>query len=455
MKHLFIIKHSLIVIIFLVVATATFAQNKEAYEMMVNGVKVIVKPTDNEIVDIRTVIKGGVRNYPLDKAGIESLAIKALSECGTVNDDKNSFKNKLDKVSAEVGGYSTMDYATFYMNCIKGDLPKVWPLYVDAFTTPRFDEKEFDRIKQDQVNELRMQMSEPDYAIGKMARETAFAGKDYAKDPMGTEKTVQTLTADATKSYYQSIADKAHIFIVVVGNLDRAEIENMVTGFVAKLPDGKPFEIHKENYVAKANSFIAEKKDLATNYVQAVTGGPQPGTKDYDAFLLAMRIMYDRHFLEVRTNNGLSYAPFSGFSGGLTSYSMIGASTTDPNKYIQVVNKLIDKTKTKGFTEEEVKNMKTTYITSTFYRQETNTEMASSMANNEVLHNNWRRTFTLADDIKNVTAKDVSNAFNKYITNLTWVYQGNPAKVNAALYTTVASKEKLPPSTFTGKKVNR
>jgi zinc protease len=157
----------------------------------------------------------------------------------------------------------------------------------------------------------------------------------------------------------------------------------------------------------------------------------------------------------VRTNNGLSYAPFSGFSGGLTSYSMIGASTTDPNKYIQVVNKLIDKTKTKGFTEEEVKNMKTTYITSTFYRQETNTEMASSMASNEVLHNNWRRTFTLAEDLKNISAKDVSNAFNKYITNLTWVYQGNPAKVNSALYTTVAGKEKLPPSTFSGKKVNR
>jgi predicted Zn-dependent peptidase len=454
MKQTLIIKTSLF-IISLLFFTESQAQKKEAYEMMVNGVKVIVQPTDNDIVEIRTVIKGGVQNYAADKAGIENLAMQALTECGTANDDKNSFKNKLDKVSAQVNGVSNMDFASFNMNCIKMDLKTVWPLYVDAFTAPRFDEKEFDRIKQDQINILKAQSSQPDYAIEKLAKETAFAGKDYSKDPMGTEKTVKVLTASETKGYFNSIADKSHVFIVVVGNLERSEIESMVSGFIAKLPDGKPYEIRRENYTAKVHSFKAEKKDMATNYVQAITGGPPPGTKEYNAFLLAMRIMYDRHFLEVRTNNGLSYAPFTFFDGGLTGYSSIGASTTDPNKYIQVVNKLIDRTKLKGFTDEEVRNMKTRYITSTYYRQETNSETAASFTSNEVLHNNWKRAITLNEDLKPVTAKDVSDAFKKYITNLTWVYQGNPSLVNPGLYTHITVKEKLPPSTFTEKKVNK
>src|ERR1700687_403871 len=80
------------------------AQNKSAYEMTVNGVKVIVQPSGNEIVEVLTVFKGGVQNYPADKAGIENLAIRALTECGTKNDSKNSFKNKLENVSAEMGG---------------------------------------------------------------------------------------------------------------------------------------------------------------------------------------------------------------------------------------------------------------------------------------------------------------------------------------------------------------
>src|SRR6185436_20016429 len=81
------------------------AQEK-AYDMMINGVKVIVVPSGNEIVQIDLVIKGGVQNYPLNKAGIENLAMTALTECGTEKDSKNSFKNKLDEVDAMIYGFA-------------------------------------------------------------------------------------------------------------------------------------------------------------------------------------------------------------------------------------------------------------------------------------------------------------------------------------------------------------
>ncbi len=71
----------------------------------------IVQPSGNEIVEVLTVFKGGVQNYPADKAGIESLAITALTECGTKKDSKNSFKDKLDKVSAEISGTAGMDFS--------------------------------------------------------------------------------------------------------------------------------------------------------------------------------------------------------------------------------------------------------------------------------------------------------------------------------------------------------
>jgi zinc protease len=401
----------------------------------VNGVKVIVQPSGNEIVVIQTVLKGGVQNYTADRAGIESLAMNALTECGTANDDKNSFKNKLDKVNAQVYGNSGMDYSSFVMNCIKSDFDMVWPLYADALTKPAFDAKEFDRIKQDAINNLKAQASQPDYAIEKLAKETAFTGKNYAKAPEGTEATVTKLTAQEAKDHYQSILTKSRMVIVVVGEMDSSVLKDKISAMLAVVPQGKPFTLVKETYAPKQNTFKAEKKDLATNYIQGVTGGPMPGTKDYNAFLLAMRIFYNRHFLEVRTNNGLSYAPRSYFDGGLTPNANITVSTTDPNKYIGVLTKLVDKTKKQGFTAEEVKNMKTTYITSFYYKQETNDAQSYSLASNEVVHNNWRRSLTLNDDLKQVTTEDVNRAFNKYITNLTWVYQGDPAKVNSKLFT--------------------
>jgi len=449
-----IVKYSTVFIGFILFANISFAQIKQPYEMMIDGVKVIVQPSGNEIVEIQTIIKGGVQNYSADKAGIESLAMTALTECGTKKDDKNTFKNKLDKVSAQVGGNSQMDFASFTMNCIKSDFDVVWPLYVDALTAPRFDEKEFDRIKQDAINGLRAQASQPDYAISQFAKQVAFAGKNYAKSPEGVEATVSKLTAAETKAYYASLLTKSRMLIIVVGEINRDVLEKNIKAMLAAIPAGKPFNLKKEMYSPTKNSFNAVKKDYATNYIQAVTGAPLPGSSEYNAFTLAMRIFYDRNFLEVRTNNGLSYAPYSYFDNGLTPSANIGVSTTDPNKYIGVVDNLINKTKRQGFTPDEVNNMKTTYITYFYYRQETNSAQAASLASNEVLHNNWRRALTLNDDLKKVSLQDVNNSFNKYITNLTWVYQGDPAKANPQLFTSVKSKEKLPASKIKLEKKN-
>jgi zinc protease len=411
------------------------AQMGEPYELTVSGVKVIVQPSGNEIAVIKTIIKGGVQNYTADKQGIENLAMSALTECGTMKDDKNAFKDKLDKVSAQVYGNAGMDFSSFTMNCIKSDLDKVWPLYIDALTVPKFDNKEFDRIKQDAVNSIRATESSPDASLDKMAMKNAFNGKNYAKDPQGNVETITKLTAAETKAYLKSVLSKSRMVIVIVGEIEKPMVEKIVTELVAKIPQGKPFIAKKESYIPPANSFKPEKRDNATNYIRGISGAPQPGTPDFNAYILAMNIFSTRHFVEVRSKNGLSYAPGAWFSGGLTPYSNISVTTTEPDKYIEVTRTLIDKIKKEGFTEGELKDQKVGYLTGVYYRQETNDAQANSLATNEVLHNNWRRSIKIKDDIKKVTLQDINRVFGKYMTNITWSYQGDPKKVNPTYYT--------------------
>ncbi len=451
-KIFFNTKYSWLVVVALLQFNFATAQKKDAYEMMVSGVKVIVQPSDNNIVEIQTIIKGGVQNYSADKQGIETLAMNGLTECGNKTDDKNSFKNKLDKVSAQVYAGTDMDYATISMNCIKGDFETVWPLYVNTITTPVFDVKEFDRIKQDAINYLRAQESQPDYAIGNLAKKTAFAGKDYAKIPDGTVETVTKLTAAETKNYYQSILTKSRMVIVVVAELEKNVIEEKIAALLATIPAGTPFTLKKQTVTPAKNAFVPEKKDYATNYLQGVTSAPLPGTPDFNAFTLAMRIFSQRHFLEVRTNNGLSYAPGSRFDGGASPSANITVSTTDPNKYIGVLDKLIDKTKKEGFTEDELKNIKTGYLTRFFYGQETNNAQANFLVSNEVLHSNWKRALIISDDMKKVTLPEMNAIFNKYMNKVVWVYQGDPAKADAKLFTEATATPALPKSKITTKK---
>ena len=423
------------ILILFLIPLSIYAQMGKAYEMMINGVKVIVQPSGNDIVVIQTIIKGGVQNYPANKAGIESLALTALTECGTARDDKNSFKDKLDQVSAQVNGNTGMDYATFRMNCIKSDFQTVWPLYTDAMLIPGFNANEFERIRQDAINSIRANESNPDNAIDKMARQTAFAGRSYAKDPQGTVEIVSKLTPAETKKYWESIFNRSRMVIVVVADLDKDDLESKLNAFLGKVPAGIPAVIKKESYSATANTFKPQQRDNATNYIQGITGGPMPGTADFNAFVLAMRVFSSRHFVEIRSKNGLSYAPGAWFSAGNATYSNLYVTTTEPDKYIAVARKLIDKVKAEGFTEEELKNMKTQYLTNVYYRQETNDAQASALAANEVIHGNWKRAITIKDDIKKVTLPQMNAVFRKYINNITWSYQGDPKKVNTVLYT--------------------
>lgn len=407
---------------------------KAAYETTVDGVKVIVQPSGNDIVEIQTIIKGGVQNYTAEKMGIESMAMSALTECGTVKHDKNSFKDILDKVSATVYGSTNKNYSVVRMNCIKSDLDVVWPLYVEAMTQPRFDAKEFARIKQDAINELKQQDSQPDAAIDKFANKVAFVNRDYAKDPNGTVDIIGKLTPEETKAFYSSIFTKSRLLIVVVADLDQATIEAKVKAMLDGVKKGGAFEFKKASFKVYKNSINVEQRDLATNYVEGVTSGPIPGSEDFDAFNVAMRIFANRHFLDVRTNNGLSYAPQAWFSVGQTSTARFSVSTTQPDKYIAVFDRLVDKVKTEGFNPEEVANMKITYLTGFYYKNETNSAQASSIASNEVLFGNWKRSLTLVDDVKKLTLEQVNNAFKTYINNIVWVYQGDPKKVTQILY---------------------
>jgi predicted Zn-dependent peptidase len=424
-----------LIFLFVIVNINTINAQNKAYETIVDGVKVIVQPSGNNIVEIQTLIKGGVQNYPANKAGIESLAFTALTECGTLQHDKNSFKNQLDKVSASVYGYSSKDYAVLRMNCIKSDFETVWPLYSEALVTPKFDEKEFERIKQDAINNLKESESQPDAAIDKFANKTTFSGLDYAKDPQGSVEIIQKLTPEETKNYYQTILTRSKLVIVVVADFDKQIIENKIKVLLDGIKQGEPFEFKKSQFKVAKNAFNAEQLDLSTNYIEGIASGPVAGSPDFNAFQVAMRIFSERHFLEIRTNNGLSYAPGAWFGTGALSTARFSVSTTNPDKYIEVFNKLVSKIKTEGFKADEVADMKITYLTGFYYKNETNSAQASSIAFNEIVYGNWNRSITLVDDIKKVTPEEVNAAFKKYVGNIIWAYHGDTKKVNPSLFT--------------------
>ena len=72
------------------------------------------------------------------------------------------------------------------------------------------------------------------------------------------------------------------------------------------------------------------------------------------------------------------------------------------------MDQLIGKTHRKGFTAEEVKNAKTGYVTAFYSKMETNAAQAASLAANEILFNDWRRSLRINEDLKKVSVDEVN-----------------------------------------------
>ena len=63
-------KQFIYTILGLIVASTDVSAQSETKSFDVDGIKVIFKPTSKNIVNIRLYYRGGVTNYPAEKAGI-------------------------------------------------------------------------------------------------------------------------------------------------------------------------------------------------------------------------------------------------------------------------------------------------------------------------------------------------------------------------------------------------
>src|SRR5437867_4265636 len=66
-------------------------------EFTVNGLKVMLKHTQKETLVMNMYYRGGLTNYTAADAGIESLALAGIIECGNSKFSANEFNDERDE----------------------------------------------------------------------------------------------------------------------------------------------------------------------------------------------------------------------------------------------------------------------------------------------------------------------------------------------------------------------
>jgi predicted Zn-dependent peptidase len=315
------------------------------------------------------------------------------------------------------------------MTCVKEFWNPSWNLFAEAITAPRFDEKEFSIIKERAIASAKQAEANPDEYLKNKALQNTFSNGNYSKIPSGTVQSLEKLTLQQAVAHYNSILGKQNCFLVVVGNMTEADLKQKVTAAFATLGAGKVLK--KEPRFEFKPAANIENRDIATNYIRGTMNAPSANEKEGIPMMLAMAILGDRFFVELRTKRSLSYAPsaFYATSAMNNPYVVYYISSTDPKQSLQVMIEEINKVKNQGFKEKELKDMKESYLTNHFLKLETNDSQTMSLGMSEVA-GDWRKAETFMDEVEKATIDDLNAVFKKYSASINWTYLGKESAVS-------------------------
>jgi predicted Zn-dependent peptidase len=415
----------------LLITSTGIAQTKNTVEeIMVDGFKVIYKPTSNQIVSVRLFIKGGTSNYTKEQEGIENLMLDLITTSGTAKYPKSDYNRLLDKMGSTIGGNSGLDFGNIALNCVNRNFENSWSIFDEVINSPIFDEAEFKKQREAMVSNVQQEKSDPDSYLTEMAMNDAFANLNYDKNTNGSEESLNKLTLEDLKNHFKKVMNKKQTFLVVVGKIDKAQLIEKVKKLTKNMPVGNFIPAKQTMLTINKSTLNTEERKIATNYIRGVMNGAAYGTDEQYAMQLAFGILQDRLFDEIRTNRSLSYAPAAFYQTNMNPCSNVYVTTTDPDQAVQVIIDEIKKIKTVGFSTQEIENQKSSYVTTYYMGLETNAAQSQGLGINEV-KGSYKNFNDFITNINQVPAKDVNAVVKKYLTGIRWSYLGDLTKVKS------------------------
>jgi predicted Zn-dependent peptidase len=338
--------------------------------------------------------------------------------------DKMAYTTALEKIGTNIGAGASFDFGQFNMLCIDKYWDKSWELFTDAIMNPAFDADQYEILKEQLIAGAKQQNADPDASLRNEVMTHVFEGKNYEKNPAGTEESLANISLDDIKSFYKNTVGKKRSFLVVIGNIDEKDLKKKVAATLAKLPEGSLPPTEERAMINDAGNLIVDR-EIATNYIMGIMSAPTLDSEDGIPMMLAMSIMYDRYFIELRTNRGLSYAPAAFYSSTLieSPYNAIYITTTDPKQSIEVMVAEIDKLKKDGFTQKELDDKMQGFLTRYLMGQETLASQSNSLGINE-MKGGWEMAENFTAEINKVTLDDINRVIDKYSSQINWTYLG-------------------------------
>ncbi len=352
-----------------------------------------------------------------DKAGVASL-LSAMLGNGTTNLSKDDFNDEVDFLGARLNFGAQSASAS----ALSKYSDRIMQLMADAAINPLLTEEEFQKEKEKLIEGLKTQEKSVDAVAGRVGGALSYG----VKHPYGefvTEETVNNVTLDNVRAFYQTNFTPNNTYLVVVGDTDLKTVKKQVKEYFRdwekSIDISNPIPAPNSNVQYTQINFVDMPNAVQSNISVTNTVDLKMNHPDYHAVLIANYILggaYESYlFMNLREKHGYTYGARS--SVGTDKYASrfrAGAAVRNAVTDSAVVETLKEINRIKLVDPVKLKNAKAKYVGNFVMGVEKPSTVARYALNirTKDLPSDFYTTYL--GKINAVTADDVKRVANTY-----------------------------------------
>ena len=189
-----------------------------------NGLSVFgIEHHELPLVEFAVLVPGGLLLDNPEKIGVANLITDMLME-GTANKTPVELEEAIDGLGADISMYTTDDAIVLNCRVLKTKFSEALALAEEILLQPRWDEKEFARVKEETIEAINRSNDRPSVVANRVFHKLLYGESNLlAHSALGTPESVETITIDDLKAYYTKNFSPRGAHMGLVGNIKKEE----------------------------------------------------------------------------------------------------------------------------------------------------------------------------------------------------------------------------------------
>jgi zinc protease len=404
---------------------------------LANGLEIYgIENNELPLVEFELTLKGGLMLENPEKVGVSNLMAELMTK-GTANKTPEELEETIDLLGASISVNAGQQSITIRGNTLARNYEETMSLVEEIMMEPRWDEREFDLAKQSTLSQIAQQSANPN-SIATNSFNKLLYGQDHilSYNPIGTTKTVENITLEDLKAYYENHFSPSVADMHVVGALDKEKVVSSLKGLserweskAVEIPDFDLPEPPESSTVYFYDVPDAKQSVLRFGYLAL----PETHPDFYKANIMNYKLggggFASRLTQELREGKGYTYGIRSGFSGSDIAGPFTISSGVRTNVTYESANlvKQILEEYPSTFTDEDLENTKSYLIKSSARQFETSSAKLNMLEN--ISAYGWSPDYVKErqETVQNITKQEVTELAQKYAdpNQMIWLVVGD------------------------------